>query len=440
MAFLDKYIASDDTPVGIPNITMNAPIVVPNGLGQIGLELELEGRRLPTAGHLERIVAPTTKSTWTSHPDGSLRGENQEYVLSVPCNVDEAGDMLTQLYAKFTEMNTALSISNRCSTHVHVNMAEKKINQLTSIVALWSTYEEVLINWCGEERKTNHFCLSSKDSGALINRWNTYLRTGRFDYGEGMKYCALNVRPLYGFGSFEFRCMSASEDPERILDWAKFVQGLCTFASEEFKDPRDMAAALSERGTIELFADICRFAKTSPKFFDAVLHNENNNNFEQKIMEGFRRAQIIVLGHPWGEWLEEIDKVFVPSPFGAKPKKTTAVRFGERPLRGHAEDDDMPRFGNDAQRLGAAIREDMARRERIVRDAQANVGIQEDVERAAAIFRDNAWAQAPAPAVNLWQQAPPAAPVPTEPMALNRIRARPVMPDWGDPAVIGDEF
>lgn len=321
--FLEQYMKTEDKDQCIPGLVMNAPYIPSNGLGDVGLELEIEATGIPSAGMVASVKGEKTGSVWTTHDDGSLRGESKEFVLSTPCKIDELSGMLSGLYGKFSEVGMRWRLSNRCSTHVHVNVGGKKINELTSVIALWTMFEEPLIEWCGEERTTNHFCLSNKDSTALIDRWYDLLKQGYIELPDGFKYSALNVRPMQEIGSFEFRTMRASESYQPILDWSRFLHGMVEYASEKYSNPELLGHDLSERSAEHVFVDICVRSKVSPEFQDAVV----GNGFNHICLEGFRRAQSIVYGVPWHRWMDKINEVYVPTPFGEKTKKK--ARRGE---------------------------------------------------------------------------------------------------------------
>lgn len=315
-AFLKKYSETDKKAnVFMKGFPLNRPLATGVN-GDVGLELEIEAGALPNEGDLATIITPKSKVRWAAKADGSLRGEAVEYVLTGPAYIDEVPLLLGGLWDKFRQRGTQFRLSNRCSTHVHVNMSGKKVNHLTSIIALWTTLEEALINWCGEERKSNHFCLTAKDSIPLIQKWQEFLRTGRMDYPEGFKYSALNVRTLRQIGSFEFRPMRASTEPEPLLDWTRFIHGLTKYATEKYANPQVLASDLSELGGIELFTLIAREAGCSALFIDQVLSHPDNRDFHGMAMEGFRIAQPLVLGHPWHEYMDQINREYVPDPFG----------------------------------------------------------------------------------------------------------------------------
>lgn len=347
--FFNSYIETFKTAPGIPNdFQMNAPMATNVLVGTIGLELEMEGRPLPREGHLETVRGEETKAGWSAVTDGSLRGEAREFILTTPCTVKELPTLLNGLWDAFKVIGTKLNNSNRCSTHVHINVSGKTVNQLTSVIILWGTFEEALINWCGEERIRNHHALSTKDASSTIDAWDKLLRTGSTNqFGRELKYSALNVLPIWDKGSVEFRCGPASNDPVMPVKWATFINGFVEYATAKYLNPEDIAYDLSERGGHMMFLDICKSC-SSEIFGEEVLKSYDRDQFDRLAMDGFRTVQRLALGYPWGDWLPVINRPFVPNPF-AKPKKKTYLRDPglAPPRRAHVlepdeEFDDMP--------------------------------------------------------------------------------------------------
>lgn len=332
-AFMEEYEKQAKEVTCIPNFEMNRPFIPGIVPGQVGLELEIEGNNLPSQGQVEKVRGKTSGAVWHTKTDGSLRGEALEYVLSSPCNVDEVDSMIDGLYDLFGKVGTELRLTNRCSTHVHVNMTGKKVNEITSAIALWTAFEEPLTLWAGEERVNNHFCLTAKDvNQGTVGAWRSFLRTGSTRWTEHLKYSALNILTLNRFGSLEYRVMNASEDPQRLIDWTKFVFHMTSFAGTQFKNPMSLLYAMSERGGRDLFHEICEKAGVSPAFVTGVMDTVPDMN--RAVLEGFRRAQPIVAGFDWNTWMPEIEKEYIIDPFGnAKKKKTRIEDFWVEEVR-----------------------------------------------------------------------------------------------------------
>lgn len=327
MSFIDKYEqAKKKGTKGIPNFDMNRPYPPKNSLSDIGLELEVEPARgfiLPGQGQLGAIAAKTTGAQWTVHQDGSLRNGGLEYVLSTPCREDELQGLLEGLYGVFKFTGAKLNLTNRCSTHVHVNVGGYKVNEMTAAIILWTMFEEQLVNFCGEQRKTNHFCLTAKDSPATLRSWEQFLQTGQVRFNDGIKYSALNIRPITTQGSLEYRCMRAEQSPELLILWAKFCLALTRYA-RKYKNPSLIANELSERSGLDMFMEICESSGIID-FGELVLRAEGNEDFSRMSIEGFRRCQNLCLGFPWSDWEPLIEAEHIPNPFEVKPKNRSQI-------------------------------------------------------------------------------------------------------------------
>lgn len=305
--------------------TLNAPFVADAGLqGQVGLEIEVEAaNRLPADGDIA-AQGQITRARWVTHQDGSLRGVAREYVLSVPCTLDELSGLCEGLYDTFKKTGSTLDLSNRCSTHVHVNMSGRRINHVTSVLLLWSLFEESIIDWSGEERKTNHFCLSFKDSPQVYQAWRDVLLTGnsRNLTARNLKYSALNIMPLVTRGSVEFRCGRADNNPDFPVQFATLVASIVDHACEEYENPSLIANHISERGAYDIFTRVCERRPTVLMPISQSITGTDIQAFNKKAFEGFRRVQELCYVVNWNELLKEIKRPFVPNPFGrTKPKR-----------------------------------------------------------------------------------------------------------------------
>lgn len=342
--FLDAYKESVKTEVGIPNVEMNRPVAEEAPEGDIGIEFEIEGVGLLNSGHLDGIRGAETGAVWNSKEDGSLRNGGREYVLSVPCKVHELESLVRDFFTRFEDRaGTEIRNTNRCSTHVHINARGMKINHLTSVLGLWYAFEQDLIGWCGIDRSVNHFCLSSKESDSVAEAWTDFLENGNIPPGRrNIKYAAINVLPLWSFGSFEFRCGSAANEPTRPIKWAKFLYHMVNYVKERFENPMEIAFALSEQGGQEIFREICEAAGV-PDFFDEVVGPDFNDN----CIAGFRNAQPFVMGFDWNEWIPLIKREYIPNPFGQRQQRRPRSAFEGIRVRLRDPDEDLDIWDDD---------------------------------------------------------------------------------------------
>lgn len=320
--FMESYRKNFSKVPGIPGIRLNRPFYSKTPpLGTIGIELEIEGRNLiNTDGAIADLAAPKTGARWTAKHDGSLRNGGIEYVLTAPCQVDEIDDLVTGLFGKLKLAGSKLENSNRCSTHIHINVAEQKLNTLTSIIVLWAMFEEYLIRWHGVNRTRNHFCLSFKDSKTTLNTWLGLLRKGSIpNQDSGAKYSALNILPLFRFGSFEFRCGQEPNDPAKVITWGKFLHYLVQYAVSKYQNPNHIAYDISEKSAILILEEICKQDAALETFYKEIVSGETDRSFNEGCMESFRSVQALCYEFPWDDWLPTINKEFVPNPFAKQP-------------------------------------------------------------------------------------------------------------------------
>ena len=320
--FFKAYRKSFAKKPGVPGLAINRPLYTGNvPLGTIGLELEMEGRQLiNNSGTLADIQGAKTGARWLAKADGSLRNGGIEYVLSTPCEVDETDTLVNGIFKKLKDGGSRVENSNRCSTHVHINVGAQKINVLTSILVLWAVFEEQLIKWHGVNRTKNHFCLGFKDSNSTLNLWKTLLRHGQMPREEGAKYSALNVLTLWRFGSFEFRCGQEPNDPEKVILWAKFLHYFVRYAINTYANPYQIAYDISEQGAMLMLETICKQDPALEAFYKEIVGEQFERDFNTGCMDSFRIVQSLCFEFPWNEWTPLIDKAYVPNPF-SKPRR-----------------------------------------------------------------------------------------------------------------------
>lgn len=308
-----------------PNTTLVPKMVD----GDVGLELEIEATTpFPTDGFIT-VQGKRSGARWNAITDGSLRGHAREFVLTTAAYMDELPELLNGLFSELKKHNVRIENSNRCSTHVHVNMADKKINHLTSTILLWSIFEEAIIRWCGEERVTNHFCLSMKDASSVTSTWLSVLKGANLNvvYGNNnLKYSALNIRPFPDRGSFEFRCGRGSDDAQYPLQYAYLVKAIVDEACAVYENPLLIANHLSELGAASILQTV--FNRYPSVLTTNLLSDIIGNNVEQfnaEALANFRHVQILAYSHDWFSLLQEIKRPFVPDPFKIKKKRASEI-------------------------------------------------------------------------------------------------------------------
>ncbi len=207
--------------------------------GEVGIEIEVEGRNLP------QFLA----SYWDVHPDGSLRGESAEYVLLKPIKRDNVLPYLKYLHKKLE--NSTISDSVRTSVHVHINMAQKTVLQVYVILIVYFILEELIIELAGHRRIGNLFCLRIKDAEYLLEILDQAAQKDNykgFSSESQLRYAAVNICALYKFNSLEFRAMRGTVDPIIISDWVDLLLTLCDNALIFYKTPLEIVRDFSAVG------------------------------------------------------------------------------------------------------------------------------------------------------------------------------------------------
>lgn len=218
--------------------------------GDVGVEIECEGKNLPQHNF----------GSWKAVPDGSLRN-GIEYVFKKPLPVKSVEKAMEEISATFKEYDTLPDFSFRTSVHVHVNCLELEYNHLLNFIYTYLLLESVLMDFCGEARKCNRFCLRLEDAEGMID----VLRE-MFSYRDNpgnlrafwkedtMRYAALNVEALPKYGSLEFRAMHGTVDPEIIIAWTNILVNIRKFATK-FEEPKDIVDYLDANGPAVFLAE-----------------------------------------------------------------------------------------------------------------------------------------------------------------------------------------
>lgn len=198
-------------------------------IGDVGIEIEVEGSRLPTQEYLK---------SWRCEKDGSLRGSSMEYVLRKPMYLADASMALSELDSAYEYKDTVVKDSIRAGIHVHVNVQELTFTQLFNFVVSYYILEEALVSWCGPSRVGNLFCLRSTDADVIMSyiRYALSKRDLASLHNDEIRYSSLNLKALGDYGSLEFRAMHSTRDLNRVYMWAETLVHLRE-ASKTFHTP-----------------------------------------------------------------------------------------------------------------------------------------------------------------------------------------------------------
>lgn len=189
-------------------------LLEPKYTGTFGIEIECEGNNL----------TPIDSQYWRTEDDGSLRGRfpesRCEYVLKKPLKYKSAmlavGHLLNQQRA-----DVEFNFSFRTSVHIHVNVSDMEWEEYLAFCYTWLLCEGPLMDFCGESRKANRFCLRSRDSEGVVDIILKLINDATFVniQENDVRYAALNVGATAKYGSLEFRGMRGTTDVDVLSKW-----------------------------------------------------------------------------------------------------------------------------------------------------------------------------------------------------------------------------
>lgn len=241
-------------------------------VGKIGMEIEIEA---------DSVIPLIGIPGWTSVPDGSLRGQSIELVLTSPVDRSVLPGYLREVEDRIKECNVKVKDTGRAGVHVHLNMQERTPAQVFNFICAFMIFEDSLIDFCGDIRVGNLFCLRTRDAEALIDSLVAAINARDFRSlrNDEVRYAALNTTALSRYGSLEFRSMRSTTDPALLLEWVDLLLLVEAWAMS-FSDPISLMQAFSQRGTAAIHDDVFGERMTIP--YDP-----------QSMYEGVRQAQII---------------------------------------------------------------------------------------------------------------------------------------------------
>lgn len=199
----DKGYKEDLTPLAAPDLV-------------VGLELEIESWE-----------GVTKYRGFEFKEDNSLRGSSIEAVTK-PTKSRYVEDLLTGFFTfnGITENN----YSERCGTHVHMNVSNMTEDQLAAFCLLYQVFERSLFKYVGDDRDNNIFCVPWEQAGISYDLLHA-IRTRSKDLSRTWrKYTALNLIPIYTFGSVEFRHLPGTCDVKYLMGWINLIGCMYNYA------------------------------------------------------------------------------------------------------------------------------------------------------------------------------------------------------------------
>jgi hypothetical protein len=161
------------------------------------------------------------------------------------------------------------TLTERCSTHIHVNAQDMNYEQLRSFLWLSIAVEGVLMEYCSDWRRNNTYCyLTHKVTNTVAWLRELLLRSQQqqmllqFLQRGTPKYTAVGLFRFHDYGTVEFRMFDGTTSADSITAWCHMLESLrelaMEFTVEQLRDKkyRDgmlsilTSAILSHRGNL----------------------------------------------------------------------------------------------------------------------------------------------------------------------------------------------
>ena len=195
------------------NYKLKKPFTFVNNTTLLGIELEVE--QCPNCLDFEYF--------WTETVDHSLRNNGKEYI-SIPLRAKQIPYAIEYLTDGLNYYNPMYKFSNRCSTHIHLNVKDFTEERLKVFILLYSIFEKHFFNIAGSKRESNIFCVPLYKTEELEKTINLLT-----DISIWNKYNALNLGCILGsndnqkIGTIEFRHLYGTLDTDILYPWINSI-------------------------------------------------------------------------------------------------------------------------------------------------------------------------------------------------------------------------
>lgn len=210
--------------------------------GLVGIEIEYERFSGVHATFIDE------QRWWRAHEDGSLRDGGMEINFSQALGGKDAEDAIMLL----NHMPRGLSLSERTSTHVHIDVRDLSAQELWNVIAVSMVMDPYLFAAFAPEREDNTFCLPTIAApGAVLpgNIKDKVTDSVLHNFVDRWaKYSSVNAGAAHEFGSIEYRHAYATTSPEYLFRLVNTLLSIKINGKE--LDSKALPGMLSEYGVL----------------------------------------------------------------------------------------------------------------------------------------------------------------------------------------------
>lgn len=251
----------------------------------VGVEIEVEHKKAQFDNMPGKV-----SGKWRLEHDGSLRHNGGEYVMRNPLPYEHSKKAVKLLGEHIDNTNKVLD-TGRAGVHIHVNVGDLSVRELTNFIALYHVAEPVITHWCGKYRKGNLFCLRTIDAEYLVDRFTEALEKETLGHlgTDEIRYSAINLKAIPQYGSVEFRAMRSDgnwDDINILIDVLLHLKALARQADNPIQIVAEFSGADKEEFVNNLLG------KHADKF-------EKYDGFEFDMMDTIRIVQQYAYCREW---------------------------------------------------------------------------------------------------------------------------------------------
>ena len=300
-----------------------------------GVECELESCNI--------YMTPDMQA-WSKIHEPSLRGEaGYEYLLAGPLRGGMLSDALEALSSTILKQGIVPDMNVRVSTHVHLNVRNFTLEQLTNVLCTSMAVECLLLNYVGIERENSSYAIPysrrSQEIRAISDLQacrhmphDTLTKKSRVKSrllnvtSTMCKYSSVNLINLFGYGTIEFRHLGGCWEAAKIREWVNILQKIYRYSVEQEELPEMLPAVMSSNGAWQFVHSI----------FGGYTEKLLYEGYENDVLRGVREAQFVLN-------VSDIDPDTLKDSFYAIiGRKTLPAAMTNRVING----DTLPRFFN----------------------------------------------------------------------------------------------
>lgn len=269
----------------------------------IGIEIELEGNPYSSSVPMPR--------SWMVEGDGSLRNEGREFILRKPLRGSNLSRAINKMCAYL--QTAGYETSERCSTHIHVDVTDLSPVQIRNFLCLTAMLEPLLFRLFGNTREVNTFCLPTNmgttNFGFIVELFSNPERLTELEWS---KYAGIGLCRIGDLGTVEFRMFEPITNADKYFKAINLLGRLKDEAAH-MNDPKSLVDFKLSSGISRLFS----------RFFPEMQYRED---YEELLEEGIQTLNDIINSAETVLLVEESVKQFDTTIQQAQAQRTVASR------------------------------------------------------------------------------------------------------------------